>query len=106
MRMGEKIRRLRTDRKLTLDQLAESAGLSKAYLWQIENRPSSNPSAMKLNALAKALDVSVGDLLDTAAQDPTEKYRDLAFFREYEQLDDSAKQKVREIIKVFQQTHE
>lgn len=107
MSMGEKIRALRTKSSLTLDQLADAAGLSKAYLWQLENRPSSNPSAAKLDALAKALNVSVGDFLDTTtAEDLAVRYRDQTFFREYEKLDKKAKQQVLQIIKVFQQTHE
>ena len=35
---GEKIRALRKEKKLTLDQLAEKAQSSKSYIWELENK--------------------------------------------------------------------
>ena len=62
-RLGEKLHELRKQKKLTLDALAEQAGLSKSYLWELENRESQRPSAEKLSALADALGVAVSYLL-------------------------------------------
>src|SRR5438445_5865468 len=64
-RVGEQIRKLRTDKKLTLDKLAEDAGLSKSYLWELENKNPPRPSAEKLAGLAKALGVTVDFLMGT-----------------------------------------
>lgn len=44
-RLGEKLRDLRKQRGLTLEKLADMAGLSKSYLWELENRESQRPSA-------------------------------------------------------------
>lgn len=49
-RLGEKLHELRKQRGLTLEKLAELAGLSKSYLWELENRESQRPSAEKLTA--------------------------------------------------------
>ena len=57
-RLGEKLHELRKQRGLTLEKLAELAGLSKSYLWELENRESQRPSAEKLTALADALGVA------------------------------------------------
>jgi transcriptional regulator with XRE-family HTH domain len=57
--IGTRIRALRRDRELTLDQLAERAGLSKSYLWELENKDPPRPSAEKLAGIAKALEVTV-----------------------------------------------
>lgn len=41
--IGEKIRRIRQERKITIQQLAEKAGLSKGLISQIENEQVSPP---------------------------------------------------------------
>jgi len=61
---GGRIRKLRTDAGLTLDQLAEKTGLSKGLLSKLENLPDSNPSLETLQSIADAFDVTVGDLID------------------------------------------
>ena len=37
---GEKIRALRKENGLTLDQLADKTELSKSYIWELENKNS------------------------------------------------------------------
>ena len=54
-RLGEKLKMLRTSKGLTLEKLADMAGLSKSYVWELENRESQRPSAEKLTQLADAL---------------------------------------------------
>jgi transcriptional regulator with XRE-family HTH domain len=66
--LGERIRRYRRDRDLSLNQLAEQAGVSKGYLSTLENEKPSNtktrrPSADTLYAIAKVLGVTMSDLL-------------------------------------------
>ena len=56
------IARLRSDRQLTQDELAEKANLSRVALGKIE-RGEVIPRARTLEALAKVLTVSVGDLV-------------------------------------------
>eukprot|EP01036_Dinobryon_divergens_P052741 gene52741-70502_t len=43
-KLGEKLKILRKKKELTLDALAAEAGLSKSYLWELENRESLRPS--------------------------------------------------------------
>jgi transcriptional regulator with XRE-family HTH domain len=61
--LGERLRRLRKEKEWTMEQLAEAAGVSKSYIWELENRPAQRPSADKLNGIAKALGVAVQDLM-------------------------------------------
>jgi transcriptional regulator with XRE-family HTH domain len=66
--LGERIRRYRRDRNLSLNQLADQAGVSKGYLSALENEKSSStksrrPSADTLYAIAKVLGVTMSDLL-------------------------------------------
>lgn len=62
--LGARIRRFRRERELNLTQLAEQAGVSKGYLSVLENDPEARrPSAQTLYALAKALGVTMSDLM-------------------------------------------
>src|SRR5215218_8286612 len=62
--VGGRIRRYRGDRGLSLSQLAEQAGISKGYISGLENNPQARrPSAETLYAIAKALGVTMSDLL-------------------------------------------
>ena len=56
--IGKRIRRLRLDRKLTQQELADSAKMTKSYLSKIENSDSSPPVSTLIN-LAKSLGVTM-----------------------------------------------
>ena len=47
------IKAKRNKKGMSLDALAKEAGLSKSYLWELENRDSPRPSLDKLQAIAK-----------------------------------------------------
>ena len=97
-RLGEKLRELRKQRGLTLDKLAELAGLSKSYLWELANRESQRPSAEKLTALADALGVAASYFLEEDVRAPEERHLDEAFFRGYQKLEPDAKEQLRKIL--------
>jgi transcriptional regulator with XRE-family HTH domain len=61
-RVGERVRREREKAGLSLSQLAEAAGLSKAYLLKVESG-TTNPSLRVLGQIADALDITVADLV-------------------------------------------
>lgn len=100
-KLGEKIRACRTKKGLTLDALAQQAGLSKSYLWELENRESQNPSAEKLQGIADVLGVDVSFFVDDTVDDPQEAHRDKQFFRSYSKLDTDAKEQLRRILETF-----
>jgi transcriptional regulator with XRE-family HTH domain len=100
-KVGEQIRKLRTDKKLTLDKLAEDAGLSKSYLWELENKNPPRPSAEKLAGLAKALGVTVDFLMGADSDQDLVTAQDRAFFREYQQMTPAMKEKLRQMRKLL-----
>ncbi len=59
---GMHMRKLRLERKLTQEELADRAGMHFTYIGQIE-RGLRNPSLVNLHKLAKALKVDGGKLL-------------------------------------------
>ena len=68
MHIGSRIKSIRLERGLTLPQLSEKAGVSIGLLSQLENADdaSANPNLQTLRKIAKALDVTVADLLGKA----------------------------------------
>lgn len=64
MNLSQKIRQLREEKEWSLNELAERAGISKAYLSQLENNRSKQPSGEILLKIASALRTTIADLLD------------------------------------------
>lgn len=60
--VGDRIRHVRNERGLTLEALAEKTGISKSFLWSVEN-DKSDISGGNLLLLADALDASVDFIL-------------------------------------------
>lgn len=61
--LGQKIKRLRKSKHLSLDKLAQLTKTSKSYLWEIEEGRTTNPSSTKLSCIAIHLDTTIGVLL-------------------------------------------
>lgn len=55
--LGEYIRKVRTDKKLSLRKAAELTGISHPYLSQLETGSHKKPSAEKLEKIAEGLDI-------------------------------------------------
>lgn len=66
-RFGREVRRRRKGLRLTLEQLAERAGMSANYLGSVE-RGTVNPSVSTVVALAHGLGVAPGELLGEVQQ--------------------------------------
>lgn len=62
--IGEKLKKIRKAKKITLKQLEKITGISNSYISDLENGRRVNPSIEKLEKLAKALDVNVVDFYD------------------------------------------
>ena len=99
--LGKKIRDLRQEKGYTLEKLAELTDSSKSYIWELENKEPPRPSAEKVAKIASALGVTTDYLVSTTTGAPGEDVLDQAFFREYQGLDESTKEKLRELVKVW-----
>lgn len=79
-------RRLRQSRKLarlTYEALAQLAGITNSYAWELENKPAVRPSADLVFRLAKALETTpqylwLGDTSDHNEDVLMTKYRSLS----------------------------
>ena len=71
--LGQNIRRERKRQCLTIEQLAEKAGISDNFLGKIE-RGDGNPSLTTMDAIACALHVSIDFLKGDTALDTEHKF--------------------------------
>jgi transcriptional regulator with XRE-family HTH domain len=99
--LGEKIKLLRKEKGLTLDELATKAESSKSYIWELENRADFSPSAQKLAKVAEALGVTLSYFLDDENAVSQDDAVDVGFFRKYQSMDAATKAKVRKMIDLW-----
>lgn len=57
--MARRIADLRRSQKMTVEELAERAGMSKSHVWETENGKASNPTVDTAVRLARALGCSL-----------------------------------------------
>lgn len=104
---GNRLRRFRQERKMTMEQLAEAVGVSKSYIWALENNPEQRvqrTSATVMNSLAKALGVNLLDLMGEASPEPLgddAKPEDVAFFRNYMDMAVEDRETYRQMLELF-----
>lgn len=96
--LGRKLRELRKQKGLTLEELAQQTDSSKSYIWELENKPVARPSAEKIGKIAAVLGVTSEYLVDEARTEATADERDIAFFRKYQGADPDVKEKINRIL--------
>lgn len=99
--LGKKIRELRQGKGYTLEKLADLTASSKSYIWELENKNPPRPSAEKVAKIAVALGVTADYLMNKSREAPSESVLDQAFFRDYQDLDDEVKARIRELVMLW-----
>lgn len=97
-----RLRRLRKNSSLTMEGLAQAAGISKSYVWELENREVPHLSVKVLVDLAKALGVTTQDLMGEPPPVQASP-EDLQFFRKYTNMDRADKDRLRKMVDLFDQ---
>jgi len=69
--MAARIAELRAKRKLSLQEVADRAGISKAHVWDIEQGRQRNPTIATAVNIASALGVSLDYLTGLSNSEPT-----------------------------------
>lgn len=92
-----RLRRLRKGSNLTMEALATAAGISKSYVWELENREVPHLSTKVLVDLAKALGVTAHDLLGEPSPVKASP-EDLQFFRKYASMSKADKDRLRKMV--------
>ena len=63
MVIGDRVKKIREMRKMSMTELAEKAGVAKSYLSSLERNLQSNPSIQFLEKISHVLDTPVDTLL-------------------------------------------
>lgn len=77
--MGFRLKKARTDQKLTYEELAEKSGVSSRYIKEIENH-GNVPSLEKLGQLIRALHISADPFFYPAAPSDNLDYQRLLVY--------------------------
>ncbi len=96
--LGDKIRALRKQKELSLEQLSELTDSSKSYIWELENKDDPKPSAEKISKIAAVLEVTTEFLLTESIATPDQAVKDEAFFRKYKTMPEGTKKQIRKIL--------
>ncbi|MDP4146096.1 MAG: helix-turn-helix transcriptional regulator [Bacillota bacterium] len=62
--LGDKIREIRKSKKISINTLSKTTGISLGYLSDLENNKSKNPSIEKLTKIANVLNCDVKDFFE------------------------------------------
>jgi XRE family transcriptional regulator, master regulator for biofilm formation len=57
--IGERVKQLRVEKRMSMSELAEQAGVAKSYLSSLERNLQTNPSIQFLEKIASVLGVSI-----------------------------------------------
>ena len=99
---GTRLRRLREAKKLTLQQVADAVGCTKAYIWELEMKDGQRPTAERVQKIAQVLGVKMEDVMGTPMeQAPDASPEDVIFFREYGEMTDEEKDRYRQALKIM-----
>lgn len=99
--LGEKIHKIRKEKGYTLEKLAELSESSKSYIWEIENKNPPRPSADKIAKIAAVLGVTADYLVDSRESTPEPDTLDKAFFRKYRNMDPTTKERIRQLVELW-----
>lgn len=88
MALADRIKEFRMKKKMSLQDVAECTGASKAHIWDLETARSKNPSIDLLKKLADCFGVAVSDLIEENPAAEQEASRVLGMYRELKNLSD------------------
>ena len=99
---GARLRRLREAKKLTLQQVADAVGCTKAYIWELEMKDGRRRTAERIQEIAQVLGVTMEDVMGTPMQKaPEASPEDVAFFREYAGMTEEEKRHYQDVLKMM-----
>jgi len=107
---GPRLRQLRKAKKLTLQEIADQIGCTKAYVWALERRPGQRPTADRVQAIAKVLGVTMAELMGEPAPPPitgamnASEGADSAVISAYIALPPEKKQLFQDLLQVVQRS--
>lgn len=103
MALGERIKTFRVRKNLSLQDLADQVGASKAHIWELETGRARNPTIDMVTKLAKCFGVGIADLVGENPEAEGEKPELVAMFRDLKGLSEKDLETVQSMMKHFRE---
>ena len=95
MPFATRLHELRVAKRLSLQEVADKVGISKAHVWNLEKGQADNPSMELVVKLADLFRVRVADLVGENPDAPDEDPEMVAMFRDLKGLGDDDREIIR-----------
>ena len=95
MSFATRLHELRVAKRLSLQEVADKVGISKAHVWNLEKGQADNPSMELVVKLADLFRVRVADLVGENPDAPDEDPEMVAMFRDLKGLGDDDREIIR-----------
>ncbi len=95
MSFAIKLHELRIANRLSLQQVADKIGISKAHVWNLEKGQADNPSMELVLKLADLFRVRVSDLVGENPDAAGEDAEMVAMFRDLKRLEDDDRETIK-----------
>lgn len=104
MSLGQRIGELRRKKGQSLQQVADSVGVSKAHVWEIEKGRAANPSMDLVRRFADHFGCSVAFLVGEDPEAPGTDPELQRMFRQAQDLDDRERKILDEMLQALRRT--
>lgn len=102
MSFATRLHDLRVRNRLSLQQVADAVGISKAHVWNLEKGTSDNPSMELVLKLAEVFRVRVADLVGENPAGEEEEPEVVALFRDLKKLEPRDRETIRVLMEQLQ----
>jgi transcriptional regulator with XRE-family HTH domain len=102
MSFAQRLHALRIGKAMSLQDVADAVGISKAHVWNLEKGLSDNPSLELVVKLADLFRVRVADLVGENPDNPDESPEMVALFRDLKKLDELDRETIRVLMERLQ----
>lgn len=101
MSFATKLNQLRVAKRMSLQQVGDAVGISKAHVWNLEKRKAENPSMDLVVKLADLFQVRVADLVGENPDGEGEDPEIVAMFRDLKKLEKDDRDTIRLLMEEF-----
>jgi len=95
MALAAKLKELRLKKGMSLQELGDAVGASKAHIWDLEQKRATNPTVELLTKLSNALGTSIADLVGEDPASPDDEPEVLAMWRNLKALSDEDRETIK-----------
>jgi transcriptional regulator with XRE-family HTH domain len=101
MSFASKLHDLRIAQRLSLQNVADAVGISKAHVFNLEKGITANPSMELVKSLADLFKVRVADLVGENPEAEGEPAEMVSMFRDLKKLDESDREMIRMLMETM-----